>query len=214
MMQDPALFWDRVAEKYARRKIGDMSSYTYTLDRTRSYLSPQDRVLELGCGTGSTALLLAEGVAEVTASDLSAEMIRIGKAKALDQKVANVRFVTADLFDDALDQGPYDAVLTLNLLHLLEDPAAAARRIYDRLKSGGVFISKTVCAPTEGWGVKLRLIKLILPVMQWLGKAPHVNIMPVAELERVMTDAGFEIVESANYPDTSLSRYIVARKVA
>lgn len=212
-MQDTALFWDRVAEKYARRPIADMTSYTRTLDRTRSYLSPKDRVLELGCGTGSTALLLAESVASISASDLSAEMIRIGKAKAREQGIKNVTFHTAELFDDALNVGPYDAVLALNLLHLLPDPAAAARRINGLLTPGGLFISKTVCVPPRGWGLKMGIVKMILPIMQWLGKAPFVRFMHIEELESAISEAGFRIVESANYPAMSPSRYIVARKL-
>ena len=61
-MQETMKFWDGIAEKYAKRPISDMAAYEYTLGRTRSYLKPEDQVLELGCGTGSTALLLAGDV--------------------------------------------------------------------------------------------------------------------------------------------------------
>ena len=81
-MQNAARFWDKVAPKYAKSPIADMDAYTYTLERTRSYLSPDDTVLEVGCGTGSTALLLAGNVRHVTASDLSANMIEVGSEKS------------------------------------------------------------------------------------------------------------------------------------
>ena len=48
-------FWDGVADKYAKTPIPDEADYAYTLERVRAHLKPGDRVLEIGCGTGSTA---------------------------------------------------------------------------------------------------------------------------------------------------------------
>lgn len=210
-MQTAAEFWDRVAPKYAKSPISDMEAYTNTLERTRSYLSANDTVLEVGCGTGSTALLLADGIKHITASDVSPKMIAIGLEKAREQGISNVDFVTAELFDSILDGGPYDAVLAHNLLHLLEDIPAAIRRIAGLLKPGGIFISKTVCLPGAGAPLKYRLLKVILPLMQMVGKAPYVKFMGIEELEECVLSEGFKILESGNYPPPS--RYIVAQKL-
>lgn len=212
-MREAAEFWDGVAEKYARRPIRDMDAYTYSLDRTRSYLAPNHRVLEVGCGTGSTALLLAENTGQITASDLSANMIKIASKKARDQGVSNVTFVTADLFDAAIEGEPYDVVLALNLLHLLEDVHAAIERINGLLKPGGIFISKTVCPFGRGVPLKFRVLTTVLPVMQLLGKAPYVNLMKIEALEDAISSQGFKIIETGNYPASPPSRYIVAKKV-
>ncbi len=212
-MQNPAIFWDKAAAKYSKSPIADMDAYTYTLERTRSYLSPNDTVLEVGCGTGSTALLLAGDVGQITASDLSGNMIRVGSDKAAAEGISNVKFVNADLFDNALESGPYDVVMAFNVLHLLEDVPAAVQRINGLLKPGGTFISKTVCTPGAGIPFKLRLILLILPLMQFFGKAPYVNFMEIAELEEIISSGGFKIIESGNYPAAPPSRYVVARKV-
>ena len=210
-MQDTAKFWDKAAPKYAKSPIADMDAYTYTLERTRSYLSADDTVLEVGCGTGSTALLLAGNVRHITASDLSANMIEVGSEKARAQGISNVTFVTAELFDSAIENGPYDAVLAFNMLHLLEDTRGAIRRINGLLKPGGTFISKTVCRPGSRAPFKFRLLRIILPLMQWVGKAPYVKFMEIGELEDLVSSEGFEIIETGTYP--SPSRYIVARKV-
>ena len=212
-MQDAALFWDQTARKYAQSPIRDMDAYTYTLNRTRSYLKPSDKVLELGCGTGSTALLLAENVAHITASDLSGNMIKVGMEKAADQDITNVSFVQSDVLGGAIDEGPYDVVMAFNLFHLLEDPEAATRRVAGLLKPGGLFISKTVCTPGAGLPMKFRIMLLALPLMQWLGKAPYVNFMDIEALEAMISGQGFEIMEAGNYPAAPPSRYIVARKL-
>lgn len=209
-MQDAALFWDKAAEKYAKSPIADEAAYAYTLERTRSYLSADDSILEVGCGTGSTALLLAGDVKQITASDISPNMVQIGAEKARAQDIRNVTFVNATLSDGAFGNGPYDVVLALNLLHLLEDVPAALHRIHGLLKPGGVFISKTVCMPKSGAPLKFRMIKMILPLMQWVGKAPYVNFMEIGELENVVASHGFKIIETGTYPPPS--RYIVARK--
>ena len=211
-MQDAAVFWDKVSAKYARQPIADEDAYRLTLDKTKGYLKQDDRVLEVGCGTGSTALLLAGHVGHITASDISGKMIEIGNAKAEKQNITNTTFLKADVYDDKLAQETYDAVLAHNILHLLEDAPAAIQKIHKLVKPGGLFISKTVCTFGSGTPFKWRLLKLILPIMQWLGKAPFVNFMPAEEWEKLMQDAGFTLVESGNYPSTAMSRYIVARK--
>lgn len=211
-MQDAAQFWDNTARKYAKSPIRDMDAYTYTLGRTRSYLKPSDTVLELGCGTGSTALLLAEHVAHITASDLSANMIKVGKEKAAADGVSNVTFVQSDAVGPALGEGPYDVVMAHNLIHLLEDPKAAIARVAGLLKPGGLFISKTVCTPGANLPFKFKLMLLALPLLQWLGKAPYVNFMEADALEAMIVAEGFEIMEAVNSPAAPPCRYIVARK--
>jgi len=81
MVKEAAAFWDGIAKHYAASPIKDIASYEFTLQRTRSYLRPQDKVLEIGAGTGSTALLLASSVAHITATDLSAEMIKLARPR-------------------------------------------------------------------------------------------------------------------------------------
>ncbi len=211
-MQQAAKFWDGAADSYAKSPIKDKEAYEYTLGRIKSYLSDTDRVLEVGCGTGSTALLLAPGVAHITASDISNNMIRIAQQKASSQSVQNVRFVTSDLFDSTLDKGPYDAVLALNLIHLIEDTEEAMKRINQLLKPGGLFVSKTVCRPGKGTPFKFRLMLMILPLMQLLKKAPFVKFMEITELEGHIATAGFKIIETSTTPPPS--RFIVARKLA
>ena len=210
-MQKTAKFWDNMAAKYAKSPIGDIEAYNYTTGRTRSYLSPTDRVLEVGCGTGSTALLLSGDVEQIIASDISPKMIEIAADKARDQGVPNVTFMTADRFEDAAEHGPYDVVLALNLLHLLEDLPAALRSINGLLRPGGTFVSKTVCKPGKGASFKFRMIKAVLPIMQFLGKAPYVNFMEIKELEDALVSHGFKIIESGDHPPPS--RYVVAKKV-
>ena len=66
-MTDPAKFWDRMADRYSAKPVKDTESYETTLACTRRHLSRSHEVLEVGCGTGTTALLLAPGVKRILA---------------------------------------------------------------------------------------------------------------------------------------------------
>jgi len=206
-MRNSENFWDGAAKKYAKSPIKNMPAYTRTMDRCKFHLSPSDTVLEIGCGTGSTALLLAGSVGQITASDISANMIEIARSKAKDQGAQNVTFVKTGVLDAGFEDGSFDAVLAFSLLHLLEDAPGAIAKAGALLKPGGLFISKTVCMKGQGW-----IWQLVLPVMQIIGLAPYVNFLTKDELEGMFTSAGFEIIETEDYPATPPSRFIVARK--
>lgn len=211
-MQSAVKFWDKVARRYVKQPIKNMAAYNETLEHTRARLSPSDRVLELGCGSGMTALLLADAVQRITASDISGEMVAIGREKAREQEVVNVDFVQATPFDDVFESESYDAVLAFNFLHLMEDTAGTVARIRALLKPGGVFVSKTVCLSNAGFFARL-LMRLLIPVMQMVKKAPYVRFMDNAEVESCITEAGFEILESVNFAGGAMSRFVVARKI-
>lgn len=208
-MHKAGKFWDRIAKKYAQSPIKNVEAYKETMDRTKAHLSKGDSVLEVGCGTGSTALLLADSVKRITASDISANMIDIARNKAKDQQIENVTFVHAALFDDALKTESFDVVLAFNLLHLLEDTPVAIRRLRELLKPGGLFISKTVCVAEHS---TLKLLRLPMYIGEKLGFVPYVKFLRIHALEEFITNENFQIIETGNYPPSPPSRFIVAKK--
>ena len=206
-MNGNAAFWDRIAPKYATDPIKDMAAYEYTLGRTRSYLTGQETALELGCGTGSTALLLAPSLRHLTATDISPAMIAIGRAKAEPAGIANLTFSVADAEAASPAGAPFDVVFAFNLLHLTADPQAAIARIHGLVRPGGLFISKTACL--QGWW---RAMALPVSAMRLFGKAPSVRFLTTAWLQATVREQGFEIVESGDFPRSPPRRYIVARR--
>jgi len=211
-MQQAQKFWDSRAEKYARSAVSDMDAYNLTLKKAGSYLKDTDRVLEIGCGTGTTALHLAKNAGHITATDISPNMIGIGRKKAEAQSISNVSFKATDIYGVDAADGPYDAVMAFNVLHLLEDTERDVGHINALLKPGGLFISKTVCTPESGAPFKFCLMMTVLPAMQMLGMAPFVGLRKISVLEALVRSQGFEIVETGNYPESPPSRFIVARK--
>lgn len=206
-MTTNADFWDSIAEKYAASPVKDQAAYEHTLAETRRHLKPTDRVLEIGCGTGTTALLLADAVAHITATDIADGMIKIAADKAAAQGVKNVDFLTAVPADPHFASQQFDAVLGFNILHLLPDLSADLAALRDRLKPGGLIISKTPCLGDWRWRAVGRIA---IPIMQLIGKAPYVTFLKGSDVEDQLIAAGFEIVVSENH--NAFSRFIVAKK--
>lgn len=206
-----ARFWDKKAQGYAKSAIADMDAYEQTLTRVRAHLKSEDQVLEIGCGTGSTALRLASSVGRITASDVSEQMVRIGQQKASEQGCENIEFLTSGAMDPKLGTRQYDVVLAFNMLHLVNDPAATIARAFELLRPSGLFISKTFCLP-EHFSLKVRLIRWVLPLMQWINQAPPVRFLRVDELDELVQNAGFSLLEQGAYPEHPPRRFLVAQK--
>lgn len=192
---EDARFWDRIAARYAGSKIADIGGYENTLERTRSLLEPNHTVLELGCGTGTTALRLADAVGSYLATDISEKMIGVAKEKLGAQPVSNLTFAKATAEDLAADADRFDVVLGYNYLHLVRDPAATLRSIIRLLKPQGMFISKTPCVGE----LNVLIRRVVLPLMRSIGKAPHVAIFSATELIQLMTDENFSIIANENH---------------
>lgn len=199
-------FWDRIAPRYAQSPISDPDAYEATLARVKTYLSRDHNAVELGCGTGSTALTLAPFVAEYEGTDVSQGMIDIALEKAWNASMPNLSFRRADAEETFKMNGDPDVILAFNLLHLIPQLEYTLEAILDALPVGGLFISKTPCVG-EKW-----YFRPLIAAMRMVGKAPYVRLLKVRELDHMIVAAGFEIVETGLFPASTGSRFIVARK--
>ncbi|SDN86892.1 Ubiquinone/menaquinone biosynthesis C-methylase UbiE [Lutimaribacter pacificus] len=216
MKVQDADFWDEAALRYAAREVMDPAAYEATLARTRHHLSPDHRVLEIGCGTAATALRLTDAVAEYVASDRSAGMLRQARARLDRADCPNLSLLQAGLDDPALaGAGPFDALLAFNLLHLLPGLETGLASIRGLLKPGGLFISKTICPKCAPMPLAYRAAFLAWPLLRRMGRVPpDFRHLQVSELDAAITGAGFEVVETGYYPARPPSRFVVARLVA
>jgi len=200
-------FWDRIAKRYSRQPIGDEAAYQKKLQVTREYFEPHMEVLELGCGTGSTAITHAHYVKHIRAIDISSKMIAIAKGKADAANVNNVSFEQSTIDELSVPDQTLDVVLGLSILHLLENKEAVIAKVHQMLKPGGVFVSSTACI-----GDTMKFFKFIVPIGEFLGLIPLVKVFTTTELEDSLTDAGFEIGYQWQ-PGKGKAVFIVAKKV-
>ena len=107
----------------------------------REGLQPRTAV-DLACGTGSVAEILARQGLEVTGVDLSEEMLTVAMEKVMDMEKPP-RFVCQPLQELRLPRGVDLAVCALDSLDYITNPddcKEAIRRVYKALNPGGIFI--------------------------------------------------------------------------
>ena len=112
-----------------------------------------------------------------------------------------------DLFDPALPEGSFDAVMAFNVLLYVDNFEEVMERIQKLLKPDGVFLSATDCL---GWNFsKAARTKF------WrsrTGKMPYVGFFSQKGLVRKIEQAGFTVLEQENlFPDPP-NLFVAARK--
>jgi SAM-dependent methyltransferase len=100
--------------------------------------APPADVLDVACGTGSLAVLLAEDGYCVTGIDASSDMLAVARRKAGDARVAlGLQRQDAAM---ATGLGAFDVVLARYMVWLLPDPSAAVRGWFQMLRPGGLLV--------------------------------------------------------------------------
>ncbi len=199
-------FWNKRADKYSQRPVSDEATYQAKLEKTREYFRPDMDVLEIGCGTGSTALAHAPFVKHILATDYSERMIEIAQGKAQAAGIDNVTFAVQSADGLAVPDASLDAVMAHNLLHLLEDKERVMADVHRALKPGGVFVTSTACIADL-----MFLFRLIVPVGRALRLFPLVQVFSAADLKESFAKAGFEI-EHEWQPKRNAALFLICRK--
>lgn len=100
------------------------------------------RVLDLGCGTGYGARMLAEVARGVVAIDSNPDVIEMARRRSAHPRVT---FMTADAADPP-DAGPFDLITCFEVIEHVADPNAVLRATRARLDpSKGSLIVSTPC---------------------------------------------------------------------
>eukprot|EP01090_Pellita_catalonica_P021114 TRINITY_DN781_c0_g1_i1.p1 TRINITY_DN781_c0_g1~~TRINITY_DN781_c0_g1_i1.p1 ORF type:complete len:276 (+),score=64.78 TRINITY_DN781_c0_g1_i1:31-828(+) len=107
------------------------------------------KVLDIGCGLGGSAFMMAELGADVTGVDLSANMLRIAKEKN-DEYKYNVKFLLADAMSHTFPAETYDLIYSRDTILHIKDKKTLFERLYAACKVGGtIFITDYCCGDQQ-----------------------------------------------------------------
>ncbi|MBN2442726.1 MAG: class I SAM-dependent methyltransferase [Spirochaetales bacterium] len=207
-MNKTANFWNKLSSRYDRQVINKYSeAYKMTIEKTRSYLKNTDSVLDYACGTGITTIELARIVKEIYAIDISQDMINIANNKVELNNISNVRFKVCDIMDDTINENSFDVVLAFNILYFLNNIDEVLERIFHIVKNGGLFISVTDCL-----GEKKSFLYSLQSLLGKIGIVPYIKKYKMKEIETVIKEAGFSIIETDNLYSNPPNYFVVGQK--
>ncbi|MCU1452859.1 MAG: UbiE/COQ5 family methyltransferase [Acidimicrobiales bacterium] len=193
-------FWDRRAEAWDRRSDALEGFSDMYGAPVMDALDPQpgQRILDIGCGPGTTAVELARRVGpggQVVGVDISGEMVAAAERRAERAGVTNVSFRMVDVQDGDLEP-PFDGAYSRFGIMFFTDPARGFANIARALRPGGRLAAAVwsrlednpwMFVPTLAAAIALDA-ELSLPGP---GQPGPFSLADPTHLTALLTDAGF-----------------------
>lgn len=175
----PLAFWDR----HGRRAVDLLG------------LRPGDRVLDIGCGTGASAIPAARAVGpdgSVRGIDISENMLVRARAKAEAAGLVNARFDRADMALPNGRPGTFDAVIAVFSIFFVPDMPGVLARMQRLLRPGGQIVVTTwqrdaFFPGAAAFAAALREVRPDIPS----AKRPWERLTDPNRLRALLLDAGF-----------------------
>ena len=171
--------------------------YRVTQDYVLDFLGLKgtEDVLEVGCGPGIWTDLLSLSCRQVTAVDISRDMLDNARSRVVRP---NVTFRQAD-FADYEDTGTYDRILSVRAIEYFPDPDRAVRNMFGLMRPGGRTVVVTKTHPTL---ITIRA-GLWRHVRRFLRRRPRpgsepplpIKRIPPSQLRRAFLESGYRKVD-------------------
>ena len=136
--------------------------------------------------------MIADKVEHLTATDLAPDMI--GRAEGKLSQFSNVEVQIEDCYNTSFQEDMFDAVLLVNLLHIVKDPVTVLRESRRVLKDDG----RVVIADVTGYGMPF-LSKMGLGLRylrRWGMPTPYNRNLSPVKLAVLVKEAGFVVAEA------------------
>ena len=134
------MFWDEVYKGTPPWDVGHPQPAFQALIQSGEI--KLGRALDIGCGRGENAIMLAMSGCDVTGVDLAEDAISDAKAKAIERHV-KVNFAVGNVLqmNRLFEESEFDVVIDSGLFHVMtdEERPVFARQVHRVLKEGGKY---------------------------------------------------------------------------
>ncbi len=207
---EQSAFWDEIAPGWraSERHTEMVSERIGRAAMELLDLGPGHRVVDIGCGSGSTTFALARTVGPDGAAlglDISPAMVAIASER--EPAEPNATFVVADAQSDTPPGGPFDAVYSRFGVMFFSDPPRAFANIRAWLVPGGllafacwtdVFANDWMFVP----GSAVVSVTGALPPMPAAGEPGPLSLEDAEHVRTLLAGAGFTDVEVTRHAET------------
>ena len=197
-------YWKRHARRYDRfttllnRRFSDMAL------AVANAIGENQDVLEVAAGTGMVTEVAAPRARRYVATDTTGEMLDLLRHRS--RNLPNIEVKSADALSLDFPDNTFDTVVMANLLHLLDDPARALSEAKRVLRPGG-----TLVAPTFAHGQ--HLLANVVSRLLGLSGFPVVTRFRGQQLDTLLAESGFEVVDGRWFAGVLPIRFVAARAV-
>ena len=201
---EQAEYWESTAPSWAAadRHLDVVTSPFGDLAMDRLSLGAGQRALDIGCGTGTTTMELAQRVGpdgDALGLDIAPTMIQIARERAAAAG-SNARFEVADVQVTDVGVARFDAAYSRFGVMFFSDPVAAFTRIRAEMKRGGalafacwdvVFTNEWMLTPAAA----VIQVTGVLPPMPGPGEPSPFSLADPARIESVLAKSGFTAID-------------------
>ncbi len=192
-------YYDNVAPEYGVKHGADMAGGRYGFGELYKkvlapYFSPGDKVLELGCGNGASSEMLASYGVDLTATDISDEMVKIAQSR----DIPNTKFLRLDAMELGQTEGigKFDVITAFNSFAYYPAKARVLREVRLHLNENGrlVILDMNALCP-------------VYPISAWIGRLEMsswwttTKEMTPSGIRRLCSENGYRMVrlETLNF---------------
>jgi ubiquinone/menaquinone biosynthesis C-methylase UbiE len=202
---DGAKFWDSnpcggIWPTYRQFMAWIQNTEPYIFSVLRNIDWNGKRVVEVGCGQGTTLNFLPQFGAEIVGLDMSLQSIRSAKFGASEIGHADrTRLLQADAEHLPLQNGSFDIAISIGVLHHTSDTVRGIREIHRLLKPGGLAVIMLYRSGNPKWWMT-RLLRAYSRVVDSVKGETYVLANRIRARQSTGSAAGTALLELFGVP--------------
>jgi ubiquinone/menaquinone biosynthesis C-methylase UbiE len=179
--------FDRQAERWFRRELAAPERAMLDQIAHLAQIGPEDRVLDVACGTGLVSFALAPYAREVVGLDISPGMLAKAREIRHRRGVRHVRFVLGEAQHMPFPTEQFDVVVCRLAIHHFPQPEREIREMARVLKAGGRLVISDAISSEDPREARLH------NALERLRDPSHARMLPHSELSQLIEGAGLRI---------------------